>query len=79
MKTGVVGGLLIGTGLALGSAEAMAQNSVDFQGRRYTCENRCVITVNGNNWRITDSMGGKVTWRILPTYPHCDYDDCYRP
>ena len=45
---------------------ALAQQSVTFNGRNYTCTNQCVITVSGGTWSVTESGGGIVRWTILP-------------
>jgi hypothetical protein len=47
---------------------AMAEQSVTFNGRIYTCTNQCVITVTGNTYTVTDSGGGTVTVRIPSTH-----------
>lgn len=46
----------------------MAAQSVTFNGLLYTCTNRCVITVTGNSYTVTDSDGGQVTVRIPGTH-----------
>ena len=47
---------------------AMAEQSVTFNGRVYTCTNQCVITVTGSSFTVTDSGGGTVTVRIPGTH-----------
>ena len=47
---------------------AMAEQSVTFNGRVYTCTNQCVITVTGSSLTVTDSGGGTVTVRIPGTH-----------
>lgn len=69
MSSRLVGSLIVGTGLAVMSGDALSQNSVDFQGRRYTCQTKCVITVTGGRWTVVDVNGGRVTWTIPPTTP----------
>lgn len=72
MKARIVGGLVVGTGLALGSGEVEAASTIVFKGDRYFCQTSCQVHVEGGRSWVVDQNNGWVrgpTMRPLPTYP----------
>lgn len=78
VKSRIVSGLLLGTGLALSPGEAEASSTMVFEGKRYFCQTRCEVLVSSGPPRVVDAAGGWVrrpTLQPVPTLPPypCDY------
>jgi hypothetical protein len=72
MKSSVVSGLLVGTGLAFSAGEVEAASTIVFKGDRYYCQTSCQVAVSGGNAWVVDAAGGWVqgpSRRPIPTYP----------
>jgi hypothetical protein len=73
MKVATLLSPILAGGMAVASAAPPNGHSVVFNGVKYTCTTRCVITTNPNGtYRIGDCCGGRHTFVINQTPPPQD-------